>query len=45
MTSDMKNRLSEVQGRIAEAADAAGRDPASITLVSVGKTFPAVVVL
>ena len=44
MTSDMKSRLSEVQRRIAEAAEGSGRDPASITLVSVGKTFPAEVV-
>ena len=44
MTSDMKSRLSVVQQRIAEAAVGSGRDPASITLVSVGKTFPAEIV-
>ncbi len=33
--------LAAVRGRIAEAARAAGRDPARITLVAVGKTFGA----
>ncbi|MEE8500461.1 MAG: YggS family pyridoxal phosphate-dependent enzyme, partial [Kiloniellales bacterium] len=33
--------LAAVRGRIAEAAHAAGRDPAGITLVAVGKTFGA----
>ena len=33
--------LAAVRGRIAEAARAAGRDPAGITLVAVGKTFGA----
>ncbi len=33
--------LATVRGRIAEAARAAGRDPAEITLVAVGKTFGA----
>ncbi len=32
-------RLAAVHTRIAEAARAAGRDPAEITLVAVGKTF------
>jgi pyridoxal phosphate enzyme (YggS family) len=35
------DRLAEVQGRIAQAARAAGRDPASITLVAVSKTHGA----
>jgi pyridoxal phosphate enzyme (YggS family) len=35
------DRLSEVQGRIAQAARAAGRDPASVTLVAVSKTHGA----
>src|SRR5204863_5300049 len=34
-------RLAEVQGRIAQAARAAGRDPASVTLVAVSKTHGA----
>ena len=38
------NRLAKVQQRIAAAAEAAERDPASITLVAVGKTFPASVI-
>jgi pyridoxal phosphate enzyme (YggS family) len=41
MTAGMADRLAEVRQRIAAAADASGHDPASITLVSVGKTFPA----
>lgn len=44
MATDMKSRLSEVHRRITTAAEASGRDPSSITLVSVGKTFPAEVV-
>jgi PLP dependent protein len=35
------DRLAEVQGRIAEAARAAGRDPASVGLVAVSKTHGA----
>src|SRR5258708_11428597 len=35
------DRLAEVQGRIAQAARAAGRDPASVTLVAVSKTHGA----
>jgi len=35
------DRLAEVQRRIAEAARAAGRDPASVTLVAVSKTHNA----
>jgi len=38
------DRLAKVQQRIAAAAEAAERDPASITLVAVGKTFPASVI-
>ncbi len=34
-------RLQEVRTRIARAAEAAGRDPAEITLVAVSKTMPA----
>jgi pyridoxal phosphate enzyme (YggS family) len=34
------DRLTEVRGRIARAARSAGRDPASVTLVAVSKTFP-----
>jgi PLP dependent protein len=34
------DRLVEVLGRIARAAEAAGRDPADIGLVAVSKTFP-----
>jgi pyridoxal phosphate enzyme (YggS family) len=34
-------RLGEIQRRIAAAARAAGREPAAVTLVAVGKTMPA----
>lgn len=34
-------RLRNIRDRIARAAESAGRDPASITLVAVGKTHPA----
>ncbi len=44
MTTDLKSRLAEVQRSIVAAAEESGRDPRSITLVSVGKTFPAEVV-
>ena len=37
-------RLQAVMGRIATAAQAAGRDPASVSLVAVSKTFPAAAV-
>jgi len=37
-------RLDAVMRRIERAATAAGRDPGSVTLVAVGKTFPAEVV-
>jgi PLP dependent protein len=33
-------RLAEVRGRIAAAATSAGRDPSSIRLIAVSKTFP-----
>jgi pyridoxal phosphate enzyme (YggS family) len=35
------DRLAEVRRRIRQACAAAGRDPASVTLVAVSKTFPA----
>jgi pyridoxal phosphate enzyme (YggS family) len=38
-------RLAEVESRIATAARAAGRDPASIHLIAVTKTFPAEAIL
>jgi len=34
------DRLTEIRGRIASAAQSAGRDPASVRLVAVSKTFP-----
>ena len=34
------DRLTQVRGRIASAARSAGRDPASVRLVAVSKTFP-----
>ena len=37
--SDSAANLAEVQAKVAEAARAAGRDPAAVTLVAVGKTF------
>ena len=40
----MADRLADVQRRIAEAAAACGRDAGSVTLISVGKTFPAEIV-
>jgi len=39
--SGAADRLAEIQGRIAQAARAAGRDPASVTLVAVSKTHGA----
>jgi len=44
MTSGLSDRLTAVQHRVDAAASACGRDPAAITLISVGKTFPAEVV-
>jgi len=40
----LSENISKVKGRIAEAAQRAGRDPAEITLVAVTKTHPAEVV-
>ena len=40
MTS-LSDRLADVRARIARAASRAGRDPSSIRLVAVSKTFPA----
>jgi PLP dependent protein len=37
----LPNRLADVRARIARAAGRAGRDPASIRLVAISKTFPA----
>jgi pyridoxal phosphate enzyme (YggS family) len=37
-------RLAAVRRRIDEAASSAGRDPSSVSLIAVGKTFPAEVV-
>lgn len=39
--SDLAQHLEAVHRRIAQAAQAAGRDPASIRLLAVSKTFPA----
>jgi PLP dependent protein len=39
--SDLARNLQAVHSRIADAAQAAGRDPASIRLLAVSKTFPA----
>jgi pyridoxal phosphate enzyme (YggS family) len=44
MTSALAARLAAVRRRVTEAAEAAGRDPGSVTLIAVGKTFPAEVV-
>lgn len=45
MTADRRAQLAanldEVRGRIARACSAAGRDPSSVTLVAVTKTYPA----
>jgi pyridoxal phosphate enzyme (YggS family) len=38
--SSLSHRLAEVRGRIRAAATSAGRDPASIRLIAVSKTFP-----
>jgi len=40
-SSALEVRLADVRARIARAAGRVGRDPASITLVAVSKTFPA----
>ena len=39
--TDLEARLAEVRARIARAARDSGRDPASVTLVAVSKTFSA----
>lgn len=44
MASERADRLAEVRRRVAAAATASGRNPDSITLIAVGKTFPAAVV-
>ncbi len=38
---DLRTRLADVRARIAQAAGRAQRDPASIRLIAVSKTFPA----
>jgi pyridoxal phosphate enzyme (YggS family) len=44
MNSGIADRLAEVQRRVTAAAETGDRDPASISVVAVGKTFPAHVV-
>jgi len=44
VASKLADRLAEVRRRVADAATASGRTPDSITLITVGKTFPAEVV-
>ena len=44
MTSELSVRLAAVRRRVDAAAIDCGRDPAVISLISVGKTFPAAVV-
>ncbi len=44
MSSSLAGRLASVQERVATAAEAAGRDPCDVTLISVSKTHPAEVV-
>jgi pyridoxal phosphate enzyme (YggS family) len=41
---ELAQRLAAVQGRIGAAAEAAGRDPDGVTLISVSKTHPAEIV-
>src|SRR4030095_7660009 len=38
--SSIADRLAGVRSRIADAATSAGRDPSSVRLVAVSKTFP-----
>ena len=40
MASTIADRLVAIRGRIAAAARSVGRDPSSIRLVAVSKTFP-----
>ena len=42
--ADIADRLAGVRQRVAVAAAGCGRDPQSVTLIAVGKTFPAQVV-
>ena len=42
--SNIADRLAEVRQRVVAAAAGCGRDPQSVTLIAVGKTFPAEVV-
>jgi pyridoxal phosphate enzyme (YggS family) len=44
MTRSIAERLAAVRGRVESAAADSGRDPGEITLIAVGKTFPADVV-
>lgn len=44
MASELADRLAEVRRNVAAAATASDRNPDSITLIAVGKTFPAAVV-
>lgn len=41
MWSHVSTNLRSIRGRIDRAAESVGRDPASVTLVAVSKTFPA----
>ncbi len=41
MADNISERLAEVREEIVQAAVASGRDPSTITLIAVGKTFPA----
>lgn len=43
-TTDLSTRLASVQQRITSACEAAGRDPAEVTLLPVSKTFDAEVI-
>ena len=43
LVNDIRRRLAEIQQEIADAARRAGRDPQSVRLVAVTKTFPAAV--
>lgn len=40
-TAELRASLTALRDRIARAADAAGRDPAELTLIAITKTFPA----
>jgi uncharacterized pyridoxal phosphate-containing UPF0001 family protein len=44
MAAGIADRLAEVRHRITVAAEKARRDPSAVTLIAVGKTFPAEVV-